>query len=155
MGKVENNGFVELNGSIRCIPPIRCYHCPMQISADRFEKLAFAITDEVLAQLPPDLRADAEQVILDIADRPAPEQLDRGGYTDGILLGLYEGVPLIRRRSNSVLLQPDRITLFRLAIASMCRTEVELKAQIRKTLVHELGHYFGFSEDELEARGWA
>jgi predicted Zn-dependent protease with MMP-like domain len=127
----------------------------MHISADRFEKLAFKIADEVLAGLPPDLRADAEEVILDIADRPTSEQLDRGGYTDGILLGLYEGVPLIRRRSNSVLLQPDRITLFRLAIASMCRTEVELKAQIRKTLVHELGHYFGFSEDELEARGWA
>ncbi|HLF00676.1 MAG TPA: metallopeptidase family protein [Anaerolineales bacterium] len=127
----------------------------MHISADRFEKLTLAIADEVLAQLPPDLRADAEQVILDIADRPTPEQLGRGGYTEGILLGLYEGVPLVRRRSNSVLLQPDRITLFRLAIASMCRTEVELKAQIRKTLVHELGHYFGFSEDELEARGWA
>ena len=127
----------------------------MHISADRFEKLTLAIADEVLAQLPPDLRADAEQVILDIADRPTPEQLGRGGYTEGILLGLYEGVPLVRRRSNSVLLQPDRITLFRLAIASMCRTEVELKAQIRKTLVHELGHYFGFSEEELEARGWA
>jgi predicted Zn-dependent protease with MMP-like domain len=127
----------------------------MHISADRFEKLAFAIADEVLAGLPPDLRADAEEVILDIADRPAPAQLDRGGYTEGILLGLYEGVPLIRRRPNSVLLQPDRITLFRPAIASMCRTEVELKAQIRKTLVHELGHYFGFSEDELEERGWA
>jgi predicted Zn-dependent protease with MMP-like domain len=127
----------------------------MHISADRFEKLAFAIADEVLAGLPPDLRADAEEVILDIADRPTSEQLGRGGYTDGILLGLYEGVPLVRRRSDSVLLQPDRITLFRPAIASMCRTEVELKAQIRKTLVHELGHYFGFSEDELEARGWA
>jgi len=127
----------------------------VHISTDRFEKLTFAIADEVLAQLPPDLRADAEQVILDIADRPAPAQLDRGGYTDGILLGLYEGVPLIRRRPNSILLQPDRVTLFRLAIASICRTEVELKAQIRKTLVHELGHYFGFSEEELEERGWA
>ena len=124
----------------------------MQISIDRFERLTFAIADEALAQLPPDLRADAGQVILNVEDSPTPEQLR---YADGdTLLGLYEGVPLIHRRPNTVLLQPDRITLFRLSIASICRTEVELKAQIRKTLVHELGHYFGFSEEELEARGW-
>ena len=127
----------------------------MHISADRFEKLTFAITDEVLAQLPPDLRADAEQVILDVADQASLGQLRRAGVEGGALLGLYEGVPLIARHPNSILLQPDRITLFRLPIAAMCRTEVELKAQIRKTLVHELGHYFVFSEDELEARGWA
>lgn len=127
----------------------------MQISSERFERLAFAVADEVLAQLPDDLRADAERVILEIADRPSPEQLGEisaRGYT---LLGLYEGVPLIHRRPNSVILHPDRITLFRLPIASMCRTEVELKAQVRKTLIHELGHYFGFSEEELKKRGWA
>ena len=126
----------------------------MHISPDRFEKLAFAIADEVLAQLPPDLRADAEKVILEVADAPTPEQLR---YTDKdyTLLGLYEGVPLIARHPNTVLLRPDHITLFRLPIASLCRTEVELKTQIRKTLIHELGHYFGFSEEELEARGWA
>src|SRR5574341_569247 len=127
----------------------------MQISPERFERLAFAIADEVLAQLPDDLRDDAEQVILEIADRPSPEQLGEMSARGYTLLGLYEGVPLIHRHPNSVILHPDRITLFRLPIASMCRTEVELKAQVRKTLIHELGHYFGFSEEELKKRGWA
>lgn len=126
----------------------------MNISSDRFEKLVLNAERDVLAKLPPDLRADAEQVILDIADRPTPEQLHRAEAGAESLLGLYEGVPLIHRHANSVILHPDRITLFRPPISSMCRTEVELKAQIRKTLIHELGHYFGFSEGELEARGW-
>jgi predicted Zn-dependent protease with MMP-like domain len=126
----------------------------MQIPLDRFEKLCFDISNEVLAQLPPELRADAEQVILLVADSPGPEHLEAvaPGF---ILLGLYQGVPLINRRADTVLLQPDRITLFRGPISARCRTEVELKAQIRKTLIHELGHYFGFNEEELRQRGWA
>ena len=89
----------------------------MNILSDRFEKLTFEIANEVLAQLPPDLRADAEQVILQVADRPGPEHLETvaPGYT---LLGLYQGVPLIQRHPNTVLLQPDRITLFRSPIAA-------------------------------------
>ena len=127
----------------------------MHITPTRFEQLAFNAADEVLAQLPPDLRASAEHVILDVADKPAPEQLEKTETNGGTLLGLYQGVPLIHRHSNSIILQPDRVTLFRLALASLCRTEVELKAQLRKTIIHELGHYFGFSEEELEERGWA
>jgi len=125
----------------------------MNIALERFEKLTFEIANEVLAQLPAELRADAEQVILEVADRPGPEHLEAvaTGYT---LLGLYQGVPLIRRRPDTILLQPDHITLFRGPISAQCRTEVELKAQIRKTLIHELGHYFGFNEEELRLRGW-
>ena len=126
----------------------------MHISSDRFEKLVMEAERAVLAQLPPDLRTDAEQVVLEVADRPRPEQLESvaPGHT---LLGLYQGVPLIHRHSNTILLQPDHITLFRGPISSLCRTEVELEAQIRKTLIHELGHYFGFNEEELHQRGWA
>ncbi|MBM4424495.1 MAG: hypothetical protein FJ030_14100 [Chloroflexi bacterium] len=68
---------------------------------------------------------------------------------------VFKSAVCARVKYNSIILHPDRITLFRLPIASLCRTEIELKAQIRKTLIHELGHYFGFSEGDLEARGWA
>jgi predicted Zn-dependent protease with MMP-like domain len=127
----------------------------MHISPDRFEQLVLDAEREVLARLPDDLRLDAGQVILDVADRPSPEQLGESGAGGSTLLGLYEGVPLVHRHADSVILQPDRITLFRLPLADMCRTEVELKAQVRRTLIHELGHYFGFDEDELRQRGWA
>ena len=124
----------------------------MRVSPERFEQLAFEVADDVLAALPGDLRAEAETVILEIADQATPEQT---GEWRGALLGLYEGVPLIARHADSAVLYPDRITLFRLPLQGLARTEVELRRQIRKTLVHELGHFFGFEEDELEARGWA
>ena len=124
----------------------------MRVSRERFEELAFEIADELLATLPPDLRAEAETVILEVQERPDPERLPGEGRT---LLGLYEGVPLVERHADSVLLQPDRITLFQRPLQSLARTEVELRHQMRKTLIHELGHFFGFDEDELKKRGWA
>jgi predicted Zn-dependent protease with MMP-like domain len=124
----------------------------MRISRERFEELTFEIAAAVLAELPPDLRAEAETVVLEIEDRPTPEQIPGPGQT---LLGLYEGVPLVQRHADAVLMQPDRITLFREPLQTLARTEVELRRQIRKTLIHELGHFFGFDEDELKRRGWS
>lgn len=124
----------------------------MRIAPERFEQLAFAVAEEVLARLPDHLRVEAESVFLEVADEPTPEQLDGAG---GTLLGLFEGVPLVDRHADSTIYLPDRITLFRLPLQALARTEVELRHQVRKTLVHELGHFFGYDEDELEARGWA
>jgi predicted Zn-dependent protease with MMP-like domain len=126
----------------------------MHISPNRFEQFVVEAEDAVLAQLPPDLAGDAQQVVLIVADYPTRDQIKNlpPGHT---LLGLYEGIPLVHRSPNTVLLQPDRITLFRGPITARCATEAEVKTQVHKTLIHELGHYFGFSEAELEARGWA
>jgi predicted Zn-dependent protease with MMP-like domain len=123
----------------------------MRLTRDRFEQLAFDIAAEVLDELPLNLRAEAETVLLEVAYAPMREQAPADGRT---LLGLYEGVPLIARHPNTTVLHPDRITLFQNALQATARTEVELRAQIRKTLIHELGHFFGFTEDELEERGW-
>jgi predicted Zn-dependent protease with MMP-like domain len=123
----------------------------MRISRERFEDLAFEMVAGLMASLPPDLRAEAESVILEVVDRPAPDQWLEEGST---LLGLYEGVPLVQRHADSVLLQPDRITLFQEPLQALARTEVELRRHIRRTLIHEFGHFFGFDEDELERRGW-
>ena len=123
----------------------------MRVSAERFEQLAFEVAEAILADLPPNLRAEAETVVLETAAQPRPDQNDRW---DGLLLGLYEGVPLVNRHADSTLLVPDRITLFQLPLQSLARTEVELRRQIHKTLIHELGHFFGFDEAELHRRGW-
>ncbi len=117
----------------------------MRISQARFEELVFDIAEDVINRLPDDLRAEAAMVMLDVAAEP-PE---------ADLLGLYEGVPLVERGPDEVVLQPDRITLFYRPLVEMCRTDEALRREIRITLIHELGHFFGFDEDELEARGWA
>jgi predicted Zn-dependent protease with MMP-like domain len=123
----------------------------MRISPERFEALAFEAAEAVLAELAPDLRVEAETVLLETTDR---YDGDLTGPPGRMTLGLYEGVPLVQRHADSALLYPDRITLFRLPLQSLARTETELRAQMRKTLIHELGHFFGFDEQELRTRGW-
>jgi len=123
----------------------------MHVSHEHFEKLTFEIARAILAELPPDLRAEAETVILDIVAEPTAQQAEKW---DRNILGLYEGVPLVARLADSVILQPDRITLFQQPLQAIARTEVELCHHIRRTLIHELGHFFGFDEAELHERGW-
>ena len=126
----------------------------MRLSAERFEKIVFALAEEILRELPPDLRADAESVILLIEEQPTPEQRRAFDLEAGsTLYGLYEGVPLVNRHVDSVLLYPDRITLFQGPLQAAARTEAELRAQVRRTLIHELAHFFGRTDEELLERG--
>jgi predicted Zn-dependent protease with MMP-like domain len=93
-------------------------------------------------------------VILEIADAPTPEQLRALEAEPGSsLYGLYEGVPLVERHVDGVLFQPDRITLFQGPLQAGSRTEAELKLQVTRTLIHELAHFFGRTDEELLARG--
>jgi predicted Zn-dependent protease with MMP-like domain len=73
---------------------------------------------------------------------------------DGSLLGLYEGVPLTERTSAYSMVLPDRITIFRRAILTRCRTEQDVVDEVRITVVHEVGHHFGIDDERLHELGW-
>jgi predicted Zn-dependent protease with MMP-like domain len=73
---------------------------------------------------------------------------------DGSLLGLYEGVPLTERTSNYSMVLPDRITIFRKAILSICASEDDVVLEVRRTVVHEVGHHFGIDDFRLHELGW-
>lgn len=70
------------------------------------------------------------------------------------LLGLYQGVPLTARNSQYSAVMPDRITIFRHAICAICRTEDEVVEQVRRTVIHEIGHHFGIDDEHLRTLGW-
>ncbi len=70
------------------------------------------------------------------------------------LLGLYQGIPLTNRTTNYAGVLPDRIIIYRQAICAICRTEAEVADQVRTTVVHEVGHHFGISDERLEELGW-
>jgi predicted Zn-dependent protease with MMP-like domain len=70
------------------------------------------------------------------------------------LLGLYEGVPLTSRTTQYAGVLPDRITIYRLAICAVCDTEEQVADEVRRTVVHEVGHYFGIDDDRLHELGW-
>lgn len=70
------------------------------------------------------------------------------------LLGLYEGIPLTERTTGYAGVLPDRITIYRRAICAICRTDAEVLEQVRRTVVHEVGHHFGIDDARLHELGW-
>ena len=70
------------------------------------------------------------------------------------LLGLYQGIPLTSRTTNYAGVLPDRITIYRVAICQICRSEDEVVDQVRRTVIHEVGHHFGLGDDRLRELGW-
>lgn len=70
------------------------------------------------------------------------------------LLGLYRGIPLTSRTSHYAGAMPDRITIYRLAICADCRTGTEVVEQVRRTVIHEIGHHFGIDDGRLHELGW-
>jgi predicted Zn-dependent protease with MMP-like domain len=70
------------------------------------------------------------------------------------LLGLYEGVPLTSRTTQYAGVLPDRITIYRRAICAICDTEDQVADEVRRTVVHEVGHHFGIDDERLHELGW-
>jgi len=107
------------------------------LSLRRFERLV----RKALAGLPEEFRSRLENVVVLIEEEP-PEDMPE-------TLGLYEGVPLTERSLDGITL-PDRITLFKRPIERACRTEEEIEAEVRLTVLHEVGHFFGLEEAQME-----
>jgi predicted Zn-dependent protease with MMP-like domain len=121
----------------------------VQVSPDRFE----ALVADALDEIPPALGDAIENVAVVVSEWPTREQL---GDRSGTLLGLYEGIPLTRRDPISYRgVVPDRITIFRGPLCARARDEADLAAQVRTTVLHEVGHYFGMSDARLRELGWA
>jgi predicted Zn-dependent protease with MMP-like domain len=70
------------------------------------------------------------------------------------LLGLYQGVPLTSRTTNYAGVLPDQITIYQQAICAICDTREQVVEQVRRTVIHEVGHYFGISDQRLRELGW-
>jgi predicted Zn-dependent protease with MMP-like domain len=70
------------------------------------------------------------------------------------LLGLYRGVPLTERTHQYSAVLPDQITIYRWAICSICSSTAEVVEEVRRTVIHEVGHHFGIDDHELHELGW-
>jgi predicted Zn-dependent protease with MMP-like domain len=117
------------------------------VDRDRFEKLV----EESLESLPPDFARHLDNVVVVVEDVPSRDQLGQVGH-DGQyeLLGLYEGIPLTERPRGYAGALPDRISIFRVPIERVCGSdETAIRKQVRETVMHELGHYFGMDEEQL------
>ncbi len=119
--------------------------------AARFQRLVARALD----RLPKQFRDHMENVEVVLVDWPTREELAEAGLEpDEILFGLYEGVPLIERTSGYGMVLPDRITIFRGPIEEACRSDAEIIDEVRITVLHEVGHFFGMTDEELERSGY-
>jgi predicted Zn-dependent protease with MMP-like domain len=111
------------------------------------------VVAEAIESLPEEFKQKLDNVEVVVEDYPPPgmaRRLPRGR----ILLGLYQGVPQKRRTTHYGLVLPDKISLYKKNIEAICRSRAEAYAQIRKTLLHEIGHHFSLSDKDLRDIGW-
>src|SRR5215471_3508853 len=115
----------------------------MEIAPERFDELVEAALDSI----PPELGKLMQNVAVFVDDDSPP----------GPLYGLYEGVPLTSRGTSYGVGQtmPDKITIFRQTISATARSEEELIRRVRITVIHEVAHHFGISDERLNELGWA
>jgi len=123
----------------------------MVLSRQEFRRLV----SQAITVLPPLVVERLENVEVVVEDRPTREELAMAGIEPPeTLFGLYTGTPLTERGTSYGMVLPDKITLYQRSIEEACRTERQVREQIRTTLMHEIGHHFGLSEDELEGAGY-
>jgi len=109
------------------------------------------LVDEALATIPAEFRDAMRNIAIVIEDAPSADQLAEVGIEPPeTLLGLYEGTPLTERTWSESGTLPDKITLFQGPIEAASADEDDLIVCIGETLIHEVGHYFGLSEEEIE-----
>ena len=112
----------------------------------KFEQLV----SEALDSLPKEFAKKLNNVAVTFQDFPTEYQLRKSKLPPGILLfGLYEGVPQTKRGIYYSHL-PDKITIFKNSIERVAQTEEEIRAQVKATVIHEIGHHFGLSDEQLK-----
>jgi len=119
----------------------------------RLSRQAFSgLVDEAVSTIPRRFRDAIRNVAVVVEDEPADELLDEMEIPEGdTLYGLYQGTPLPERGWNDVARLPDRITIFQRPIEDDADSEDDIVWMVGETVIHEFGHYFGLSEEEIEA----
>lgn len=121
---------------------------PATFPADRFH----ALVDEAVASLPERFREAMTNIAIVIEDDPSDAQLAEVEVEPpDTIYGLYEGLPLPERQWAHGNVLPDKITLFRNPILEDSLDDDDVVVGIGETLIHEVGHYFGLSEEEIMA----
>lgn len=119
----------------------------LEISDQQFDTLISRAMDE----LPQEYITGLDNVAIVYEDEPTDEQKQRMKLDSRhLLLGLYEGIPLTQRGNGYSFVLPDKITLFKRPILAVVRNQHELFEQIKRTLWHEIAHYYGLGHDHMD-----
>jgi predicted Zn-dependent protease with MMP-like domain len=113
-----------------------------------------ALVLEAIDSLPEKFFNALDNVDIVVEDFPDPHTMQLARvHSPYALLGFYHGVPLTARTTNYGLISPDKISIYRRPIEAQCRTVDEIKALTKTVVLHEIGHFFGLSDDRLRELG--
>jgi predicted Zn-dependent protease with MMP-like domain len=107
------------------------------------------LVDRSLKRLPKKFLDALENIVVEVEGEPPQDILDDMGIEDDGLYGLYQGTPLTEREWNYGNVLPDRIIIYQGPIERDARTDEEIEEIVLDTVVHEIGHYFGFDDETL------
>ncbi len=123
----------------------------MKITERQFDDLV----EKAIRRIPPEIREHLENIIISVLPKPSREMLREAGLPAGeTLLGLFQGISLLERTVSSPPLFPDTIFLFQQPLQEMCATAEELEEEIEITVVHEVAHFLGITEERLAELGY-
>ncbi|HNS14145.1 MAG TPA: metallopeptidase family protein [Syntrophorhabdaceae bacterium] len=123
----------------------------MKLSEKEFDR----IVKRAIRRIPGEVRQYLDNLVISVRKKPSKEMLKDVGLPPGsVLLGLFQGVSLLERSVTSPPLFPDTIFLFQGPIEESCETAEELEEQVEITLVHEIAHFVGMTEERLEELGY-
>jgi predicted Zn-dependent protease with MMP-like domain len=108
------------------------------------------VVEEVLDSLPEEFRSRIRNVAVLVEDVPSNQASVRPEQEGRLLLGLFHGVPTTKKSVFNLATGPDYVVLYQKNIEAVCSSEAEIREQIRLTVIHELGHYFGMDEEQLK-----
>jgi predicted Zn-dependent protease with MMP-like domain len=124
----------------------------MKVSDKEFDR----IVKRAIRRIPEELRRHIDNVLISVRKRPSEEMLEEMEIPPGEeLLGFFSGVPLVDQSVTDPPLYSDTIFIFQEPLEAMCETVEELEEEIELTVVHEIAHYFGISEERLEELGYS
>jgi predicted Zn-dependent protease with MMP-like domain len=107
------------------------------------------VVEESLDSLPQEFRSRIRNVAVLVEDVPPNQPSPQSGQQRRLLLGVFHGVPTPKKSIFDLPSGPDHIVLYQKNIEAVCSCETEVREQIRLTVIHELGHYFGMTEEQL------
>jgi predicted Zn-dependent protease with MMP-like domain len=116
------------------------------VDRQRFAELV----SEALERLPPRFAERLSNIDVEVRDWPSANEMRAARVPPGaLLLGLYRGVPQTRRSQGYNMALPDRIFIYQQPIERVCRSDDEVRERVRRTVLHEIAHHFGWSDAEL------
>lgn len=111
------------------------------------------LVEQVLEDLPREFQERLENVVVVVENWPNMIQIAKVRLKPGMtLFGLYEGVPKTRRGAGYTFVPPDKITIFQKPIEFFHRDPESIRQRVRSTVLHEIGHHFGMSEERLRKK---